>query len=354
MEKHPLFSIILPFHNGEKTLSAAVCSVLEQTFSDYELLLVDDASEDQGLLLAERLAGEDERLRVISLDSNVGAARARDAGVRAAAGEFLMFLDADDAYEKDLLAQVAASLVRHPADAVVWGLQEDTLDGEERLVDQKVITVPAAELDTREQVRQVVLTLEEKSLYGYFWNKAYRTSVWRALNTSIPVQPFNEDIQFNLIFFQDLSSLNLLPTAPIHYHLRAGNSLTHRFLPDYYPVAMGRVSGLLTQQQSWGQDTPEVRRIIGGIWLRYLASALERNTDRRMGLRHRDRKQFLEQVYGSELYRELLPWVCPGGRGMRLLSFCLKRRWSGPCLLAGRGLHWVKANLPGLFRRVKG
>lgn len=353
MGEKPLFSVILPFYNAEKTLRKAVCSVLEQTFSDYELLLVDDGSKDRGLLLAERFAKQDARVRVIALEPNGGASKARDAGIREACGEYLMFLDADDTYDRDLMEQVATSLMQAPADAVVWGVTEDTRDRAEQLVASRKITVPAGILRTKAQVRQAVLLLELRSLYGYFWNKAYRTDAWRALGIPIPVQAFNEDIMFNLVFFQNLSSLNILDTAPIHYNLRSEVSLTRRYLPEYYSLAMRRVEGLLHQQMDWGGDTPDVRKSLADLWLRYLLSALERNLDVRAKKKHRDRVRFLKGVYRSFLYRELLPYASPTGFGMRALAFCLRKQWTGGCLLLGRVVHGVKTGMPGVFRRMK-
>ncbi|MCJ7836937.1 glycosyltransferase family 2 protein [Cuneatibacter sp. NSJ-177] len=354
MEKKPFFSVILPFYNAEKTLRKAVCSVIEQTFSDFELLLVDDASEDGGLLLAERLAETDQRIRILALDPNVGASRARDAGIREACGAYLLFLDADDTYESRLMEQAEASLRKHPADAVVWGVLEDSRDESDRLISSRKITVPPGTCDNSGQVRQVTLLLEAKSLYGYFWNKAYRTDVWRALDAPIPVQAFNEDIMFNLIFFQNLRSLNVLGTALTHYNLRPETSLTRRFLPDYYAIAMRRVEGLFDQQKSWKRDTPDVRKLLAGFWLRYLLSALERNLDVQANMGHKDRVLFLNGVYRSRLYRELMEYASPEGAGMAALAFCLKKRWTAGCLAVGRAVHLIKSRMPGLFRRLKG
>jgi len=98
-----LVSIIMPAHNSQGSLGESVQSVLFQSYSDWELLLVDDASTDGTLALAQRLASEDSRVRVLALEQNVGVAEARNRGISAARGQYLTFLDSDDLWLPDKL-----------------------------------------------------------------------------------------------------------------------------------------------------------------------------------------------------------------------------------------------------------
>ena len=92
----PLVSVIMPLHNRENLLAESVRSVKEQTVTDWELIIVDDASSDASLALAHQLALEDSRIRVISLAENSGVANVRNIAISAALGKYLAFLDSDD------------------------------------------------------------------------------------------------------------------------------------------------------------------------------------------------------------------------------------------------------------------
>jgi teichuronic acid biosynthesis glycosyltransferase TuaG len=96
-------SILMPAHNAAATLSKAIDSVTGQAFSDWELIIIDDASSDATAAIASTRAAKDERIRVLQLSQNVGVARARNAGIDCAGGEFLAFLDADDSWTTDKL-----------------------------------------------------------------------------------------------------------------------------------------------------------------------------------------------------------------------------------------------------------
>jgi glycosyltransferase involved in cell wall biosynthesis len=123
-----LVSVILPVCNGEATLDRAIRSVQAQTFSNWELVAVDDGSTDGSHAALQRWAGEDARIRVVRLDENCGPGAARNAGLREARGELVAYLDHDDEYYPDYLAQVAG--LADKADVLVFAYDIVQPDGQ--------------------------------------------------------------------------------------------------------------------------------------------------------------------------------------------------------------------------------
>lgn len=97
----PRISVIIPIYNVEKYLERCVDSVLAQTFTDIELILVDDGSTDSSSAMCDAFAAEDDRIRVIH-KQNGGLSDARNAGIEAAAGEYIGFVDSDDYIDADM------------------------------------------------------------------------------------------------------------------------------------------------------------------------------------------------------------------------------------------------------------
>lgn len=113
----PLVSVMMPCFNGERTLPRALASLVAQTHSDWECVLVDDGSSDRSAELAENL--DDPRIRVIRLEQNLGRGAARQAALESCRGELLGLLDADDwIYPTKLESQVEA-MMRRPELALV-------------------------------------------------------------------------------------------------------------------------------------------------------------------------------------------------------------------------------------------
>src|ERR1039458_3668927 len=103
-------SLIVPVYNGAATISRALAGVFAQSYSDYEVVVLDDGSTDD---TASVLAGYGNRVRVIS-QPNRGLSGARNAGVRASGGEYVAFLDDDDEWMPQKLARSAGVLVQGP------------------------------------------------------------------------------------------------------------------------------------------------------------------------------------------------------------------------------------------------
>ncbi len=113
----PTISVVIPAYNAEYTILETIQSVQQQTFSDFEIIVINDGSTDKTLELLENI--KDERLKVFSYD-NGGLATARNRGIKNANGEFIAFLDADDMWTPDKLELQLAALKKHPEAGVAY------------------------------------------------------------------------------------------------------------------------------------------------------------------------------------------------------------------------------------------
>ncbi len=110
----PYISVIMPAYNAEETVNCAVESVLRQTFSDFELIVIDDCSTDGTLDILRKLAERDPRIIIIENEQNSGVSHSRNTGVARAEGEWIAFLDSDDMWREDKLELQLRELEKHP------------------------------------------------------------------------------------------------------------------------------------------------------------------------------------------------------------------------------------------------
>ena len=106
-------SIIIPVYRAEDTLERCIGSILQQSFTSYELILVDDGSPDACPLLCDEYAGKDSRIHVIHKE-NGGLSDARNVGIKRAKGLYITFIDSDDAIEENSLQHLMEELYQHP------------------------------------------------------------------------------------------------------------------------------------------------------------------------------------------------------------------------------------------------
>lgn len=130
-DEPPKVTVVIPVYNREKYIGAAIESVLAQTFTDFEILVIDDGSTDGSREVVRSYP--DPRILLSCHDGNLGVARTRNDGVRLARGEYLAFLDSDDIAYPERLARQVAFLDRHPDHGAV-GAWVDWMDGEGRVL----------------------------------------------------------------------------------------------------------------------------------------------------------------------------------------------------------------------------
>lgn len=118
----PLFSIVVTAYGNDEYLPGCLNSLANQTFTDWECVVVNDASPDSTLEIAQRFSSSDARFKVVDLKENRGLHLARKAGAKACAGEYVIFLDADDEFTADGLDQLAKHVAAADADMVHFGI----------------------------------------------------------------------------------------------------------------------------------------------------------------------------------------------------------------------------------------
>lgn len=134
-----MISIVVPVHNAEKFLEETIKSVMAQTYTDWELLLVDDCSKDASKTIASGYEAMDKRIRLIALEENVGAAKARNVGIKESKGAYLAFLDADDIWVKEKLERELKFMKEKQAAFVFSGYE---FADEQAVGTGKIVKVP--------------------------------------------------------------------------------------------------------------------------------------------------------------------------------------------------------------------
>lgn len=159
----PRFSIVVPVYNVEQYLERCIKSILDQTYSDFELLLVDDGSTDKSAEICDNYALTDGRVIVIHKD-NGGVSTARNAGIEKARGEYITFCDGDDYYKPNLLATVASYLSDDSLDLLCYNYESLYSSG---IKNGSQVDTGSFCLDTPEKVFSLIIKHTFSSFLGW-------------------------------------------------------------------------------------------------------------------------------------------------------------------------------------------
>lgn len=109
----PFFSVVIPLYNKENFVESTIKSILDQTFTDFEILLIDDGSTDSSLKIASAFASS--KIKIIKHQTNKGLSAARNTGIKTASAQYIAFLDADDCWENTYLESIASLITCYPS-----------------------------------------------------------------------------------------------------------------------------------------------------------------------------------------------------------------------------------------------
>ena len=195
-KKSPYFSVIVPFYNVEKYIEKCLESIQGQTFSDIEIICVDDCGKDNSSKIVKKLAKEDCRIKVVKHSKNKGLGAARNTGMKYAQGEYVLFVDSDDWIDINTLQILYDKIQETRLDVIsfkvnVWweNLQKMT----DMFYFSPFVNLPEGYFE-----------LNDANLYTYpscVWNKVYKRSFLQENNIYCPENLYFEDVEFYFKIF---------------------------------------------------------------------------------------------------------------------------------------------------------
>lgn len=224
-----MISIIVPVYQSEKTLERCVRSLTAQSFAEIEILLVLDGATDGSGAVAEKLAKEDSRIHVLRQE-NLGVSAARNRGMDAAKGDYVLFVDSDDYIAPDLCEKMWLAIAENNADLAVCGFHH-------LYFGRDVVKEPEAGVFLVKEDKEKVLSLYETKFLNMPWNKLFRREmIHEHYRTDMEL---GEDLLFNVAYLNQCRRVVVL-SEPLVYYVQdeRGASLSTKRREDRMENAM--------------------------------------------------------------------------------------------------------------------
>ena len=216
----PIISVVIPVYNVEAFLNCCVRSVAGQTYRRLEIILVDDGSPDNCPAMCDAWAKRDRRIKVIH-KKNGGLSDARNAGMAAAGGTYLSFVDGDDWIAPEMYQTLVSLLEKDDSDIAACGV-EMVWDGEGK---RKMLTPPGnCVLEREEAMRSII---RENRLKQPVWYKLYRRAVVEGI--SFPVGKYHEDVFWSYQAIGNARRVSVMDCPLYFYRQRAGSIMREGF-----------------------------------------------------------------------------------------------------------------------------
>lgn len=226
-----LFSVIIPVYNVEQYLDECINSVLGQTFTDYEVILVNDGSSDSSPNICDRYAALDSRIRVFH-KPNGGQSSARNLGIKHASGKYLLFIDSDDFFSgKDCFRNIAQNLASSP-DILVYGYHKYYSD-----TNRDGCGINLSGLKGLDKLELIKILIKRDSFFCSCWSKVVKRELITENNVSFDENLRCEDMDWYFNVLKYSNSIEVLDLSVINYRQRVGSVTSGGFklktLTDY-------------------------------------------------------------------------------------------------------------------------
>lgn len=227
MNNYPLISLIIPCYNAQQTLEKCLNSIIQQSYVNIEIIIVDDGSLDETSKIYEKFQSEDSRIIIIK-QINSGVSKARNKGIEAATGQFICFVDSDDWVEVNYCAELYHLLIEHQADiSVIEAIYED-IDG------NVVFEKPTSDEKIFYGNRALALLLEDRIIQSHSWGKLYKALFLKNISFPEGLKSFEDYSTLFKIF--DKAVKVVKSNDKLYHYVQHDDSLSHNLSPEnsYY------------------------------------------------------------------------------------------------------------------------
>ena len=219
--EQPLITVIVPVYKTEPYLKTCVNSITNQTYSNLEIILVDDGSPDSSGQLCDKLAAEDPRIRVIH-KQNGGLSSARNAGLDVMTGQFVGFIDSDDWIEPHMYDRLLSLALTNRAQIACGGMQCDYADGRIDYFNHNYPQDQSVEIFSKiDAMRE---SIRARKITPSMCDKLFSADIFRTLRFCEGI--VNEDMELMPKCMAQVERVVYDP-APVYHYIIAGESITH-------------------------------------------------------------------------------------------------------------------------------
>lgn len=317
-----MVSVVVPVYNVEKYLKKCVDSILAQTYSDYEIILVDDGSTDSSGAICDSYIRND-NIRVIH-KKNSGLGMARNSGIEIAKGDYIAFLDSDDYWSPDALELLMSGIQKYGADTCIGGYTRITNEGFVILEDKPSLEVyTGMDVVKGQFFPRLMGSLPEKK-------DSFRPSVWNAVYSATHVREHNirfpsereyiaEDIMFDIDYYRYAKCVCVVESASYFYRVTPG-SLTQKYKSDRFEKVVYLYKEVLKRLSERCYDNSSALRAKRQFFV-YLKSCIKQENINISKLSKRHALQNIRRMCADDFTKEIVTQYPLAQMGMQQKVF---------------------------------
>lgn len=295
-------SILMPVYNGENYIEDTVEQIINQTYDNWELIIVNDGSTDKTKSICEKLKQRDSRIKVINKE-NTGVSHTRNIALTNANEEYIAFVDSDDYIDEKYLEILINTLKENNADISICGFVERKISNS--LKDDKLRTYYPKKYLHINEMKDLIMDFGNSELLNPLWNKLYKKSIIKKHNLKFKDNiKTGEDLIFNLEYFTHINKLSFTRECLYYYIRRNNNSITYQYVENMYEKGLEIHSSLEEFLKNMNFYTEENKSILYGNHLIGVFSVFLNLFHQDCKLTLKDKQKYINSIINKDYVKE--------------------------------------------------
>ncbi len=334
-----LVSIIVPIYNAEPFLSKCVTSLLNQTYRDIEIILINDGSTDKSFIICKHFAILDKRVNILD-QQNQGPSVARNLAIDIAKGKYIMFVDADDFCEPDIVSSLVAAIEPEHVGLAICSYMSHLFDRDRELMSD------CLKMESGQKAVEKITDLRTLDLSNH-QAKSARTheisTIWARLYITEVIKKnhlwFNtfsskcEDIEFNMIYLSYIKNVFVLDKCLYHYHvstIQSAQTISDKINTNWRGMINNSYNKIYSAFS--GKKMDYLNFYYSYIFMGYLIRLFQVGSP----VAFREALSEVEKVARSVIFKNCMNYYCRPSDGSRLFPFFLKVNLFFPAALVAK------------------
>ncbi|EKF56398.1 cell wall biosynthesis glycosyltransferase [Galbibacter marinus] len=324
---NPFFSVIMPAYKVEQYIAKAVESVLNQSFENFELLIINDGSPDNSAALAKDYSALDSRVKLYNKE-NGGLSDARNFGIEHAKGSYLYFMDSDDWIENDLLESIYNKIQINPVDIYVFGYFLDQEDQQGQLLKRHPTKPEDYKFDIGTE-KAPKLNGDLMGLLGYAWNKIYSKIFidYYKLRYDQGIS-LVEDMLFNARAYQKANTVVMIEDCFYHYISREVPTLIKSYHKDSFELILSKHHAIKPFLVKWGYGKNKIKQTMANNLVVGIQYCINNLLYYKSELSTAEKKKYINEILQHKETKKYIDYYQPSTKSDQLYKKLIKYRLS--------------------------
>lgn len=344
-----LVTVIMPVYNTAKYLNKAISSIINQTFMDFKLIIIDNGSTDKSGEIIDMWSKKDKRIKVIKNERNQLISDARNSALSISDSKYICFTDSDDWVQANMLEDMVKTAEISNADLVIAGFYMEYYQ-QNRSSSYPVIA--ETRNYSKEEFKKNAYKLLNKTLLAVPWNKLFKLEHIRKYNIVYRNTKW-EDHHFNMDYLMDCENVSVIGKAYYHYYRsRPGSDSELVYDKELYKKRKEHFLHTLEVYKHWDYWDSDTEIYLANYYSGRMLQCIQEASDFK-GLSFQKRKDKIKEILFDELSIAQISKAKPDNYMMKICLLPLKWRNVILCYIEGVFISFVKENFSNLFYRIR-